>query len=317
MAVTGEKSKYDWADSLELPSGFHVDNELSDDYALYVRDDEGKIYLAKTNGEDLRSEYSINDGCFGIFENALSDSHYLKKIAIPKSVCRIPDGALSNSGSWAETERGLEVVNINPQNSKYFSDSFGVFEKIQGGVKLLLCLSDIEKSNNEVVLPKSITAVGKDAFFGKRIYGITFANGCSYSFPKHAFFNEELLKQFGKNGAIYDFAEYDAFLLRSHFNADRIRMICERLSQDYMISAEMKQSLFEHVHDNLAEVLKSLAAENAVEELRDMSKAGFFDSENIDEAIDTLNRTDSRELMTYLMDYKHEKIGVSDFDFSI
>ena len=317
MTITGEKNKYDWTDTLELPLGFHVDNEMSDDYALYVRDDDCKIYLAKTNDEDERNEYNICNGCFGIFENALTGSHFLKKLIIPQTVACIPEGSLSNSGGWTETERGFEVIEINSQNDKYYSDDFGVFERIQGGVKLLLCLADVEKTNYEITFSDNITAVGKDAFFGKQVLRITFADGYSYSFPKHAFFNEELLKQFGKNGEIYDFAEYDAFLLRSHFNADRIRMICERLLQDYMISEEMRQRLFEHIRNSLAEALGSLAAENAVEELRMMSTVGFFDSENIDEAIDVLNRTDSRELMTYLMDYKHENLHTTDFDFSI
>ena len=317
MATTDEKNKYDWLDTLELPLGFHVDDKLSDDYALYVRDDKDRIYLAKAKAEDERIEYNISDGCFGIFKNAFTDSHFLKKLTIPKTVCHIPEGSLSNSGSWAEMERGLEAVEIDPKNDKYFSDNFGVFERMQDGIRLILCLADIEKDGNEIVLSDKIIDVGKDAFCGKRVYRITFANGFSYSFPRHAFFNEELLKQFGQNGVIYDFTEYDAFLLRSHFNADRIRMICERLLQDYMISGETKCKLFSHIKDNLTEALNSLATENAVEELRMMSEVGFFDSENIDSAIDVLNRTDNRELMTYLMDYKHENLRTVDFDFSI
>ncbi len=311
------ENRLDQVEKFGLPEGFYPDNDLSDDYALYVRDKESRVYLAKTDGEDECTEYNIKDGCFGIFENALTDSRFLKKLTIQESVRCIPEGALSNSGSWAETERGFETVEINPENEKYFSDDFGVFEKMQDGLKLLLCLADVEKNDNELIMPDNITSVGKNAFRGKKIYRVTFADGFSYSFPKHAFFNEELLRQFGKNSLIYDFSEYDAFLLRNHFNADRIKMICERLMQDHMISDDMKEKLFSHVKDNLAEALKSLAAENAVEQLRTMSEAGFFDEENIDEAIDILNKTDNRELMTYLMDYKHENIGTLDFDFSI
>lgn len=155
-----------------------------------------------------------------------------------------------------------------------------------------------------------------DALYGRMIKCIVFEDeGWSYSFPGHKYFNKELAKSLRKNG--YDFSEYDRFLLRNHFNADRIRMTCERLLQPMDLSGEMKQKLFSHIEDRLDEALNAIAFENAADELKLMMDAGFFNENNIDAAIDVLNKTESREMLTYLMDYKHENLQTADFDFSI
>lgn len=291
---------------------------INDGYGIYETNKSGELYLKGVNSEDEREIYEIREGCAGISENALTGQHMLKCLKIPASVRFIADGSLSNGGSWAEGEKGLEEVIIDPDNENFYADSYGVFEKTATGRKLLLYLEDNSAKEYETFICSNITDIGSKAFLGRKIYRIRFeTNGYSYSFPRHAYFNEELLKSFGKNGKLYDFEEYDRFLLRDHFNADRIRMICERVIQDWEITQDMKERLAAHIKENMSEVIRAAALENAAFELKKMAEAHFFNENNIDGAIDELNRTDRRELLTYLMDYKHENLKTADFDFSI
>ncbi len=291
---------------------------MSVGYGIYVRDEAGEVYLAKVNKEDERACYEVCEGCVGIFENALKGQSALSELYLPSSVKYLPDGCLSNSGSWAEIERGLQRVIIDEKNKSFYADSYGVFERFKDGLRLILYLKDDEANGFETVIKKDIVKIGKDAFFGRKIHRLVFeADKRAYSFPSHAFFNEELLKSFGKNGKLYDFEEYDKFLLRSHFNADRIRMLCERLMQEAALSDEKRGRLKAHVSDSMKDVLTALGDENAADELKLMAEAGFFTGENIDEAIDILNRTDRRELLTHLMDYKHSHLKTEEFDFSV
>ena len=291
---------------------------INDGYGFYEKDQYGELYLKGVNSEDNRESYEICGGCAGISKDAFKGQHSLKALKIPASVRYIAEGSISNGGSWAGNERGLEKVSIDPENERYCADGYGVFEKKEDGKKLILYLEDNSVNGYETSIRSDINSVGIRAFAGRKIYRVYFEkNGYSYSFPHHAFFNEELLKGFGRNGKLYDFEEYDRFLLRDHYNADRIRMICERILQDWEIPADMKERLKAHIKENMGEALKAAAAENAVFELKKMAEAGFFTEKNIDESIDMLNRTDSRELLTYLMDYKHENLKTHDFDFSI
>ena len=291
---------------------------MFDGYGLYKENTDGGSCLEKTDPGDERECYEICEGCTCIGPGAFAGSHYLKELRIPASVRNICEGALSNSGSWAEREKGLEKVIIDKNNKNYIADEHGVFELTDHEKKLILYLRDVKKDDNTVVIPSDVISVGDKAFYGKHIEKVIFEkNGFSYSFPKHAFFNEELLKRFGKNGRLYDFEEYDNFLLRDHFNADRIRMTCERITQDWEITPNIKEKLKRHISDALGEALETLAFENAAEELRMMAEAGFFTEENILGAIDVLNRSDRREMLTYLMDYRNSNLKTADFDFSI
>ena len=290
---------------------------MQDGYGIY-KEISGEIYLEKVNLEDARESYAIPEGCAGICENAFAGQSCLRVLKIPASLKHISEGSLSNSGSWAEIEKGFEEIEVDPRNEIYYSDGHGVYERNKDGEKLILYLAGGRSGDCKAVIPARITQIGKAAFYGKHIENVFFEkNGAAYSFPKHAFFNEELLKSFGKNGRLYDFEDYDVFLLRNHFNADRIRMICERLIQDWEITEQTRKRLFSHVEDNIEEAVKALAEENAVKELKMMAGAGFFTQDNISEIIDILNRTDRRELLTYLMDYKHENFKTAGFDFSV
>ena len=286
-----------------------------DNYGIYEKDENGDITLISVDNNDERRSYAIQVGCVKIGQDALKGQPLLKEITIPASVTDIFEGALSNSGSWADTEKGITSVNVNPENKKFFTDANGLYERTKnGGIKLLLWLG----KDKEAVISENISEIGKEAFYGRDIDKAVFQKyGCSYEFPKHKYFKEELLKSFGKNNNIYDFSEYDSFLLRKHYSAERIRLLCGRLRFPIDLSDEMKEKLICHVRDALGDVIDALADENAVSELKALVETGIFDRDNISCAIEILNDTDRREMLTYLMDYKNENFGCDEFDFSI
>ena len=286
-----------------------------DDYGYYETDEDGDITLVSVETEDERKAYSIPEGCVKIRQNALKGNPFLQEITIPASVTEIPDGALSNSGSWAQTEKGITAVHVDPANKKFYVNDSGLFEKnCDGNLRLLLWLG----KGNTAVISDEISEIGKDAFYGKNIDKVVFTKyGYSYEFPKHKFFREELLKSFGINNKLYDFSEYDSFLLRKHYSAERIRMLCERLEQPLDLSEEMREKLILHIREALDKVIDALAEENAVFELKYLVDLNILDKDGIINAIEILNDTDKREMLTYLMDYKNEKFGCDEFDFSI
>ncbi len=311
-------SEKDWEKDIEIPAGFCGIFFDGDPYGYYIENGKGELCLAKLAPGDALESYDIRNGCTSIAANALKNAHSLKRLSIPASVLEIPEGSLSNGGGWTDTRKGLEIVDIHKDNEKFYADEYGIFERIKGGTKLLLYLEDNYKNGFVTHIPSDVISIGKEAFYSRKILKAVFeADGSFVSFPKHAYFNEELLKSFGENGRLYDFTAYDSFLLRKHFNADRIRMCCERISSAQMPEEETRKKLYKHIEDNLQDVLRAIAEENAASELKFMIRLGFFTQENIDFSIDVLNKTERRELMTYLMDYKHEKLKNTEFDFSI
>ncbi len=304
-------------EDFEMPQGYKGAPLLDDGYGYYGMDENGSIVLLAVRIYDERKSYEIQKGCTCISAEAFEGKGCLEKILIPESVRIIEEGALSNSGGWADEEKGICEIELSKDNKNFVMGNLGLYQKLEdGGFKLLLYIE--EKENDDIVIEDEIKQIGRKAFYGRKINSVKFADtGYKYRFPSHAFFMEELLKEFGKNDRLYDFAAYDAFLLRNHFNSERLNMICDRLNQPYDLTDEKRNELIMHVRDSLKDVLRALSNENAIETLKYMIQSGIFTEENITEAIDILNHTEQRELLTYLMDYKHENFKNEEFDFSI
>lgn len=304
-------------EDFELPKGY-IKAQLPDDgYGYYGEDEEKNIILLSVRKYDHRSSYAIQEGCTHIAEEAFEEKGELECLDIPSTVRVIPEGALSNSGGWAEEEKGITHIAVSKDNRDFIIGELGLYEKLDnGGYRLLLYIEETQK--DDILIKKEIKEIGKKAFFGRKVKSFTFEeNGYRYRLPQHAFFMEELLLEFGKNGRIYDFEKYDSFLLRNHFNSERLNMICDRISMPYGLSEEKRDELINHVRDGMKKAITAIVNENATETLRYMIEAGIFNEESTDKAIEFLNDMDSREMITYLMDYKHENFSVKEFDFSI
>lgn len=305
-------------ENFEMPNGYtDAPSFLDDGYGYYGADENGKTALLAVRIYDERNSYEIQPGCSVIKKEAFEEKGCLNKISIPASVEIIEEGALSNGGGWASEERGIYEIELSKDNKKFVIGSLGLYERLEdGGFKLLLYIE--EKENDDIVIGDEIKKIGSKAFYGRRINSVEFSDtGYKYRFPSHAFFMEELLKEFGKNDKLYDFDAYDAFLLRNHFNSERLNMICDRINQHYELTDKKRNELIMHIRDSLKDVLRALSNENAIETLKYMIQTGIFTEDNITEAIDILNHTEQRELLTYLIDYKHENFKNEEFDFSI
>ena len=304
-------------ESFEYPDGYRKADVPEDGFGIYGTDSEGGLTLLGTVPHAVRSSYAVREDCIAMTPDALGRCPFLKEIRIPAKLTRIPEGALSNSGSWAEEEKGIESVQVDAGNPRYFADSRGFYERCPDQtIRLLLAI--LPEGGETYVLDAKVSAVGKDAFYGRAPRSVRFeGSGYTYTFPGHAYFRETLLSEFGRNGQLYDFTKYDAFLLRSHFNADRLRMICDRLTQPWQLSEEMREKLLRHVRGAMKDVCQALDAQNAIAELRYMLDAGVLDETAVSEAFDYLNRTDQREMLTFLMDYKHSHFAEEEFDYSI
>lgn len=304
-------------ESFRMPEGFTPVFFPEDSYGKYGRDAEGKLVLLVVDASDAREAYSVQEGCAAIAADAFSEQPRLSALRIPASLREIPEGALSNSGSWADAEKGICRVDPDPANPVFFADEWGFYQKLpEGSVKLLLAF--LEEKQGTARIGSAVSRIGDKAFYGRPVKKVCFqAENTVYTFPSHAYFREVLLDSFGKNGKLYDFAQYDAFLLRSHFNGERLRMLCDRLTQPTDLSEEMRGRLLAHVRDNIPAVMEALQKEYAAAELLYLLEAGVFTEECVTQAIEIVNQSDRRELLTYLMDYRHEHFAPAEFDFSI
>ena len=288
---------------------------VSDTYGRYAEEN-GRLILESTNPEEERREYAIRPGTYGISKDAFAGQPWLEKLIIPASLECIPEGALSNGGGWASDQKGISEIRIDPENRHFVQKGCCFCEKLPGGGLRLLRVTGKEEN---VAVPSEVTAIGKDAFFDRTVLSV-FPEGpdATIWFPKdHAFYLKKLLEGFGKNGKLYDFDEYDRFLCGDHFNPQRIKMIRERIGRGYEISAEAAERLLDNLRSHPEEVLEAAAEKGSEETLEDLAAAGFFTEDNIDWFTDQINRTDRKDLLAWMMNYKNRNYKTVEFDFTI
>ena len=283
---------------------------------IYTKDENGTIIL--TGVEESEDPYSlvIKKGCEKLSGNVFSGFPKLKTIFIPDSVRVIPDGTLSNGGGWASDEKGIEEIVLDAGNP-YFSLSDGLFCQKKEDQKFKL-LRYIGKSEH-VSIPECVDEIGDKALCGRIILDVYLEKtGCRIWFPKsHLYYLDILLSDFGRNGCLYDFTRYDRFLLENHFNNERLRMICERITKHPDITKEQRAVFTGHLRENEEDLFESLIKNGNTDILELISETGFFTEENIDRCIERLNQSDRKDLLSWLINYKHRSFTNIEFDFEI
>lgn len=301
---------------------------IMQDHGLYKKDQDGNIILFSLD-EGIRSgEYHIKEGTAAIARDAFFDLPFLKTIYIPASLKTIPDGCLSNTGSWASEESGITRVNIAPGNSAFtVMDGFFCSRKDDGTFHLIRALDIPENA----VIPEEITSAGEGCFSGRKVKSVRIENlgypsGSDTGSPakttiwfpySHRFYLEILLDNFGKNGKLFSFREYDKQLLFDHFNPERIRMLCARLTDP----VDMEEGFYEKIRQNalahMEDVMEAVLKDGDTDLLELLAENGLFTEENISELTDQTGRSMRKDLMFWMMEYKNSHFGVTEEELFI
>lgn len=286
-----------------------------DTYGKYIEEN-GRWILTGTDPEDERREYAIRPGTTAIAEDAFDGQPNLEKLILPASLECIPEGSLSNGGGWASDQKGISEIEIDPENTRFVQRGCCFCEKQPDGGLKLLCVTGKDEN---VTVPAEVTVIGKNAFYDCPILSVYLEEpDVTIWFPKdHGYYLKKLLEGFGKNGKLYDFTEYDRFLCGDRFNPQRIRMIRGRVCSGYDLAPETADQLKENMRLHEEEVFEGVADRGSEETLEDLAASDFFTEENIDRFTDRINRTDRKDLLVWLMNYKNSRFKNAEFDFSI
>lgn len=143
-------------------------------------------------------------------------------------------------------------------------------------------------------------------------------SGTILVFPvENTYMMNDLLTGFGRNGKEYDFSVYDRVLDRTWMDSRRVEMILMRLKYPEDLAPEKAAEYRGRINAKLEEVLRHLAADRNLPVLKLLAEEGFFNAENIEGCIETLERAGEREMMLWLMNWKNQEIGSDAFDFSL
>lgn len=176
-------------------------------------------------------------------------------------------------------------------------------------------MSSAENAGSMINNDKKSTAenisIGDEAFSGCPLRYAYLPDGVIFFGEEDRFTVEKFVLNFGKNGKIYDFKEYDEFLVSQYLTEPRIRMICSRLKNPMDMTEVTKKELESRIRDSLTDVIELMAIEHNSATLAELGDLGFFTVDNIDEMIELAGRLEEKEMTAWFMSYKNRNIGFS------
>lgn len=282
-------------------------------------------------------QVQLSENLEEIEAEAFSRSPYLESLHLPASLKTLSEYALTNTYDWDRKKPGLKKITVSQENPYFYTDENGLYERVgQGKQKLIKYLGGervVSLSEDisiigacafrrsgvaSLTIPPSVMEIHEDAFLEGSLSEVRFeTDQVDLYFPqKPVTLVEELLKGFchTESGQLYRYDHYVKVMQELKFCLEKVRMICCCLRNP---KGDTEFDEKEYLQENLKEAVELLAEAEDEKNLKVMIKAGVFNEQNIDIAIEVCNQKGKSTQLGMLMDYKNTAFGVEAFDFSL
>lgn len=290
--------------------------------------------------QELR-EIVLPEGLREIQADAFRYCVRLKELRLPSNLRVLGERALTDTYGWSDRMNGISRITVGGENPFFEADENAFYKKNGDGTVTLIkyfgtgqeyvippkvsCIGEsaFRRSNvKNLIIPESVTDIGKDAFREcKNLESVYIESDCVRLYvPKTPVYRKDEIAEpfYEKNRCgLYDYSKYDNLLDTWSQVLERCRMACFRLKYPWELSAERRIKYRELILENMTDLLADISAAEDMDCLSDLAGIGIFTDGNIDEALDVLNRCRKAKLVGYLMNYRQEHLGVSEFDFSL
>ena len=289
----------------------------------------------------LKTVY-LNEGLEEIGTNAFSYCALTGELKLPVSLKEMGETVFTNTFDWDRYLDGLTAITVSKENPYFFSDRDGLYRVLEDGSLELLRYFGQDQSYRisdrvsrigtnafrraqvkEVTFPDTVREVGEKIFWevGNLLALNIEQDESRIYIPRTPVYRKDevsnLLRKNSQGPYRYDYEKYDALWSTYLYMEDQAGMAVFRLR--YPLCLDTDQEIFYRswLGEHLTEVMEDVAQREDRERLAELTEIGYFDGENIDEAIDVLNRFRKTELLGYLMEYKEHHLIVDEFDFDL
>lgn len=316
---------------------------------------EGQMYLQKLILPDSVRvvEEEAFESCSGLREIFLpegievieSDAFrycvQLREVVLPSTLRVLGSRALTDTFGWSDKMNGISRISIRGENPIFETDENAFYKKEEDQTITLekyfgrdrdytvdpkvtrIGEYAFRRANvRNLVIPKSVKGIQKDAFREcKNLESIMIEPDevCLYIPKTPVYRKDEVTRLFceKRDPWLYHYPKYDALQKNWSQMEERCRMACFRLKYPVELTSKKQTEYRELILEHMTDVLVDIGNREDIGYLSDLSDLGFFTDENIDEAIEVLNQCRKAKPLGFLMNYKQEHLGTSEFDFSL
>lgn len=271
----------------------------------------------------------------------------VEKFKLSKSVREIGPGAFSvENAPWNSLIR-KRTIKVDRNNKDFFVENNMLFRQLKNGdIELLSCFS----SDEIAAVPSGVTAIRKRAFFKSRVdevrlpctikrieeeaFGYTinisrfvlevknedgsmsYAKICFPADKKKPTYYLNCLKD-DDSGEPFDFDKYDSLFNENTNMTDKVILAINRLDSPVKLNDCYKKQYQDFLEENAQQIINMFLSIDDLSGIFVLAELGAITEKNIDALIDDAGRKDNIELLTFLMNFKNDKIGNSFDDLAL
>ena len=203
------------------------------------------------------------------------------------------------------------------------------------GVSEICCHAFVNSTVQEIQIPSTVTSIGDKAFAGctqltrLRIGLAAPENGVSSAviyFPKgrneqNSYIRGQYMDciRINSSDTVFDFTKYDSLFptISAASKEDKILIATSRLKSAIQLAPLYRNKYIAFLRRNAQKAVEVVVEYDDWAGLNTLAELGIFTGQNIDDIIEFANRTQKTELLSYLMNYKNSKIGITAEDYDL
>ena len=271
-----------------------------------------------------------------------------KSFKLGAAVKHIGIDAFSIGSEWENKCTRLRDIEVDKANTTYYVDRNALLKRKNDGTSAIVVYFGEDKTLvlpdgvseiyprafmrsvfQEIQIPSSVTIIGEHAFSGCRqlirlrvgfaepenensfidIYIPENTNGNKYLYL-------DCIRVDG-NGKVFDFVKYDSLFETITEVKEKILVATLRLGSAIQLSPLYRDKYIKYLRRYAKKAIEIAIEHDDLPGLNTLAELELFTSKNIDAVIEFANQTKKTEILSYLMNYKNTKIGISEKSYEL
>ena len=299
-------------------------------------------------------EINIPDSVTSIGNDAFSGTA-IKNFELGSQISDIGEGAFITGNRWEDQRTKLRGIKVSKENSVYFVDKKTLLKRKTDGSSAVVVyfggdetiaipdgVSEIYRGAfmrsivREIQIPSSVTIIGEDAFSGcsklvrLRVGFAEPENGANFAViyipeisGRDAYRDSTIHDQYmdcirvDGSGTIFDFVKYDSLFDTITAAKDKILVATDRLKSAIQLVPLYRDKYLAYLRRNAKKAVQIVVEFDDLSGLNTLAELDIFTGKNIDSVIELANKAKKQEILSYLMNYKNSKIGITEEDYDL
>lgn len=280
----------------------------------------------------------------------------IKKFVLPATISEIGTSAFITGYLWNDQRTKLRDIKVDKNNRYFFTQDKALYKIKSDGTWALMVYfgedetvvlpdntSEICESAfmgsiaQEVHIPASVVNIGENAFSKchkltrLKVHYNMQTSDISYAVvympetkgEQGLFADTSIRDQYmdciriDGDGKVFDFVKYDSLFETISSSKDKILVATDRLKSAFHLVPLYRDKYLSYLRRNAQKAVQIVVEFDDLSGLNTLAELNVFTGKNIDAVIELANKAQKSEILSYLMNFKNSKIGITEENYDL